>query len=95
MNKLTKWVKFHKPRTAGLSIALVALVALAVAGATGVFSTKHADTASNKPTVTVEVPANTKKTPLKIDVAADDKVTEASTTTMISAFRSHHQARRA
>ncbi len=89
MNKLTKWVKFHKPRTAGLSIAL------AVAGATGVFSAKHADTASNKPTVTVEVPANTKKTPLKIDVAADDKVTEASTATMISAFRSHHQARRA
>lgn len=76
MNKLTEWVKSHKPHTAGIIVAIVAVIALSVAVATGVFSNKTADTASNEPTVTAEVPVNTKKTPVTINVTADDKVTE-------------------
>lgn len=83
MNKLTKWVKSHKPHTAGLSIAIIAIISLSVAGATGVFSAKPADTASNKPAATTKAPAKVEKAPLKIDVTADDKVTESSTPTIV------------
>ena len=79
MNTFTAWVKTHKPHTAGIVIALLAVIALSAAWATGVFSTKSADTASSEPAITAEVPAGTKKTPVKIDVSADEKVTEAST----------------
>ena len=83
MNKLTQWVKSHKPHTAGLSIAIIAVISLSVAGATGVFSAKSADTASDKPAATAKIPAKVEKAPLKIDVTADDKVTESSTPTIV------------
>lgn len=86
MNKLTEWVKSHKPHTAGIIIAILAVIALSVAGITGVFSSKPADTASSETTltkVTAEVPATTKKTPVKIDVSADEKVTEESTPAIV------------
>lgn len=83
MNKLTAWVKSHKPHTAGIIVAFLAVITLSVAGATGVFSNKPADTASNTPTVTAEVPAKTEKTPVTINVTADDKVNENSTPTIV------------
>ena len=83
MNKLTQWVVSHKPHTAGLSIAIIAVISLSVAGATGVFSAKPAGTASNKPAATAKVPTKVEKAPLKIDVTADDKVTESSTPTIV------------
>lgn len=83
MNKLTQWVKSHKPHTAGFAIAIIAVISLSVAGATGVFSAKPADTASDKPAAAAKVPAKTEKAPLKIDVSADDKVTESSTPTIV------------
>lgn len=86
MNKLTEWVKSHKPHTAGLSIAILAVIALAAAGITGVFSSKPADTASSETTltkVTAEVPAGTEKTPVTIDVESDEKVTKDSTPAIV------------
>ena len=87
MNKLTEWVKSHKPHTAGIIVAIVAVIALSVAGATGAFSNKTADTASSEPTVTAdvtaEVPIGTEKTPVTINVATDEKVTEDSTPTIV------------
>lgn len=74
MNKLTAWVKSHKPHTAGIIVALIAVIALSVAGATGVFSPKTADTASSETKVT---------TPVTINVTADDKVNEKSTPTIV------------
>lgn len=83
MNKLTQWVVSHKPHTAGLSIAIIAVISLSVAGATGVFSAKPADTTSDKPAATAKVPTKAEKAPLKINVTADDKVTESSTPTIV------------
>ncbi|HHV3321240.1 TPA: hypothetical protein ACUJMC_001601 [Streptococcus agalactiae] len=83
MNKLTEWVKSHKPHTAGIIVAFVAVIALSVAGATGVFSNKPADTTSDTPTVTAKVPTKTDKTPVTINVTADDKVNENSTPTIV------------
>lgn len=62
-----------------MSIAIIAVISLSVAGATGVFSAKHADTASDKPAAAAKVPTKTETAPLKINVSADDKVTETST----------------
>lgn len=83
MNKLTKWVKSHKPHTAGLSIAIIAVISLSVAGATGVFSAKPANTTSDKPAATTKAPTKAETAPLKINVSADDKVTESSTPTIV------------
>lgn len=83
IKEIQDWVKSHKPHTAGLSIAIIAVISLSVAGATGVFSAKPADTASNKPAATAKIPAKVEKAPLKIDVTADDKVTESSTPTIV------------
>lgn len=83
MNKLTQWVKSHKPHTAGLAVAIIAVISLSVAGATGVFSAKHADTTSDKPAATAKVSTKAETAPLKIDVSADDKVTESSTPTIV------------
>ena len=83
MNKLTQWVKSHKPHTAGLFVAIIAVISLSVAGATGVFSAKPADTASDKPAATTKAPTKAETAPLKIDVTADDKVTESSTPTIV------------
>lgn len=83
MNKLTKWVKSHKPHTAGLFVAIIAVISLSVAGATGVFSAKPADTTSDKPAATTKAPTKAETAPLKIDVTADDKVTESSTPTIV------------
>ncbi len=83
MNKLTQWVVSHKPHTAGLSIAIIAVISLSVAGATGVFSAKPADTASSEPAATAKAPTKAETAPLKIDVTADDKVTESSTPTIV------------
>lgn len=79
MNKLTQWVKSHKPHTAGLSIAIIAVISLSVAGATGVFSEKTAKTPENKDATTAAAPTDTTKTPVEVNIAADEKVTEAST----------------
>ena len=79
MNKLTEWVRSHKPHTAGIIVAFVAVIALSVTYATGVFSNKPADTASSETKMTAEVPAKTEKTPVTINVTSDDKVTEDST----------------
>lgn len=83
MNKLTQWVKSHKPHTAGLSIAIIAVISLSVAGATGVFSAKPADTTYDKPAATAKAPTKAETAPLKINVSADDKVTESSTPTIV------------
>lgn len=83
MNKLTEWVKSHKPHTAGIIVAIIAVITLSVAGATGVFSNKPADTTSDTPTVTAKVPTKTDKTPVTINVTADDKVNEKSTPTIV------------
>lgn len=83
MNKLTQWVKSHKPHTAGFAIAIIAVISLSVAGATGVFSAKPADTTSDKPAATTKAPTKAETAPLKIDVSADDKVTESSTPTIV------------
>ena len=87
MNKLTEWVKSHKPHTAGIIVAIIAVIVLLVAGATGVFKSKPADTASGKTTVTAdvtaEVPIGTEKTPVTINVTADEKVTKDSTPTIV------------
>ena len=83
MNKLTQWVKSHKPHTAGLAVAIIAVISLSVAGATGVFSAKPADTASDKPAAAAKVPTKAETAPLKIDVTADEKVTESSTPTIV------------
>lgn len=83
MNKLTQWVKSHKPHTAGLAVAIIAVISLSVAGATGVFSAKPADTASSEPAATAKAPTKAETAPLKIDVTADDKVTESSTPTIV------------
>lgn len=83
MNKLTQWVKSHKPHTAGLSIAIIAVISLSVAGATGVFSAKPADTTSDKPAATTKAPTKAETAPLKINVSADDKVTKSSTPTIV------------
>lgn len=79
MNKLTKWVKSHKPHTAGLFVAIIAVISLSVAGATGVFSEKTAKAPENKDAITAAVSTDTAKTPVEINVAADEKVTETST----------------
>ena len=83
MNKLMQWIKSHKPHTAGLFVAIIAVISLSVAGATGVFSAKPADTTSDKPAATAKVPTKAETAPLKIDVTADDKVTESSTPTIV------------
>lgn len=83
MNKLTQWVKSHKPHTAGLAVAIIAVISLSVAGATGVFSAKPADTTSDKLAATTKAPTKAETAPLKIDVSADDKVTESSTPTIV------------
>lgn len=79
MNKLTEWVKSHKPHTAGIIVAFIAVITLSVAGMTGVFSEKTAKTPESKNAITAVVPTDTTKTPVEINVAADEKVTEAST----------------
>lgn len=79
MNKLTQWVVSHKPHTAGLSIAIIAVISLSVAGATGVFSEKTAKAPENKDAITAAASTDTAKTPVEINVAADEKVTETST----------------
>lgn len=83
MNKLMQWIKSHKPHTAGLFVAIIAVISLSVAGATGVFSAKPADTTSDKPAATTKAPTKAETAPLKINVSADDKVTESSTPTIV------------
>ena len=83
MNKLMQWIKSHKPHTAGLFVAIIAVISLSVAGATGIFSAKPADTTSDKPAATTKAPTKAETAPLKINVSADDKVTESSTPTIV------------
>lgn len=79
MNKLTEWVKSHKPHTAGIIIAIIAVISLSVAGMNGLFSEKTTKTPESKNAITAVVPTDTTKTPVEINIAADEKVTEAST----------------
>lgn len=86
MKEIHDWVKSHKPHTAGIIIALIAVITLSVVGATRALSPKPADTASGKPTLTAEVPADTEKTPLNSEetkeaVAESTENTQASTET--------------
>ena len=83
MNTMKLWTKGHTKTAIAIAVAFVAVITLSVAGATGVFSNKPADTASNTPTVTAKVPAKTDKTPVTINVTADDKVNEKSTPTIV------------
>ena len=77
--KIQEWVKSHKPHTAGIIVAIIAIIALSVAGATGLLSEKTAKAPENKDAITAVVPTDTTKTPVEVNVAADEKVTEAST----------------
>lgn len=86
MKEIQDWVKSHKPHTTGIIVAIIAVIALSVAGATGVFSPKTADTASSETKVTAEVPAKTEKTPLnsedaKATVTESTEKAQASTET--------------
>lgn len=83
IKEIQDWVKSHKPHTAGLSIAIIAVISLSVAGATGVFSAKPANTTSDKPAAAAKAPTKAETAQLKIDVSADDKVTESSTPTIV------------
>lgn len=82
-NTMKVWAESHTKTTIAAFIAIIAVISLSVAGATGVFSAKPADTASDKPAATAKIPAKVEKAPLKIDVTADDKVTESSTPTIV------------
>ena len=79
IKEIQDWVKSHKPHTAGLSIAIIAVISLSVAGATGVFSEKTAKAPENKDAITTAASTDTAKTPVEINVATDEKVTETST----------------
>lgn len=83
MNTMKMWTKGHTKTAIAIAVAFVAVITLSVAGATGVFSNKPADTASDTPTVTAKVPTETDKTPVTINVTADDKVNEKSTPTIV------------
>ncbi len=83
INTMKVWAKNHTKTAIAAAIAIIAVISLSVAGMTGVFSPKFADTASSKSAMTAEAPANTEKTPVTINVEADDKVTEASTPTIV------------
>lgn len=79
MNRFMEWVKSHKPHTAGILVALIAVIALAVTGASGAFDRKAAGSKPSGTNVTVEAPSKTDKMPVAINITADDKVTDAST----------------
>ena len=83
INTMKVWAENHTKTAIAVAIAIVAVISLSVAGMTGVFSPKPADTASSKSAMTAEVPANTEKTSVTINVEADDKVTEASTPAIV------------
>ena len=82
-NTMKVWAESRTKTAIAAFVAIIAVISLSVAGATGVFSAKPADTASNKPAATAKIPAKVEKAPLKIDVTADDKVTESSTPTIV------------
>lgn len=82
-NKMEMWAEDHiKTVTAAAALLLVVMV-LTAAWVTGVFSSKPADNAISEPAVTAEVPANTEKTPVTIDVESDEKVTKDSTPAIV------------
>ena len=83
INTMKVWTENHAKTAIAVAIAIIAVIALLVAGMTGVFGSKPADTASSKSAMTTEVPANTEKTSVTINVEADDKVTEASTPAIV------------
>lgn len=83
INTMKVWAENHTKTAIAVAIAIVAVISLSVAGMTGVFGSKPADTASSKSAMTAEVPANTEKTSVTINVEADDKVTEASTPAIV------------
>lgn len=83
INTMKVWTENHTKTAIAVAIAIIAVIALLVAGMTGVFGSKPADTASSKSAMTTEVPANTEKTSVTINVEADDKVNEKSTPTIV------------
>lgn len=83
INTMKVWAENHTKTAIAVAIAIIAVISLSVAGMTGVFGSKPADTASSKSAMTAEVPANTEKTSVTINVEADDKVTEASTPAIV------------
>ena len=83
IDKMNAWVKNHTKATIAIAMAIIAIIALSVAGMTGVFSPKTADTTSSKTKITAEVPTKTEKTPVTINVITDEKVTDASTPTIV------------
>ena len=82
-NTMKVWAESHTKTAIAAFVAIIAVISLSVAGATGVFSAKPADTTSDKPAATAKIPAKAETAPLKIDVSADDKVTESSTPTIV------------
>lgn len=82
-NKMEMWAEDHIKTVIAAAALLVVLMVLTAAWVTGVFSSKPADNAISEPAVTAEVPATTKKTPVKIDVESDEKVTKDSTPAIV------------
>ena len=82
-NKMEMWAEDHIKTVIAAATLLIVLMVLTAAWVTGVFNSKPADNAISEPAVTAEVPATTKKTPVKIDVSADEKVTEESTPAIV------------
>lgn len=79
MNKFVDWIKSHKVHTVVIVLLLVAVIALSAAGAMGVFNRKTTDSNSGETKIAAVVPNGTEKTPVEINIAADDKVTDSST----------------
>lgn len=82
-NKMEMWAEDHIKTVIAAAALLVVLMVLAAAWVTGVFSSKPVDNAISEPAVTAEVPANTEKTPVTIDVESDEKVTKDSTPAIV------------
>lgn len=79
INTMKVWAENHTKKAIAVAIAIIAVISLSVAGMNGLFSEKTAKTPESKNAITAVVPTDTTKTPVKVNVAADEKVTEAST----------------
>lgn len=78
-NKMEMWAEDHIKTVTAAAALLIVLMVLTAAWVTGVFSEKTAKAPENKDAITAVVPNDTTKTPVEVNVEADEKVTEAST----------------
>lgn len=79
MKKATDWIKSHKPHTAAIAIALIAVVAVVIAAATGEFSTADkqnstakAETADLVLNVTADTGWDANSTPAIAHITSDE-----------------------